>query len=106
MERKGRLNILEPWEHGTEKSIDVMIINRHNDQYLLKLSSPILINDLSFSYLMFKAKGESIDLLLSTNKGTFPIEIVYAKELEEENFPKFDIANFRSSFLFGEIILE
>jgi len=106
MERKGKLNILEPWEHGTEKSLDVAIIKRLKEQYLLHLSSPISIRDISYSYLLFKTTGEDIDLFLSRNQGTYPIEIVYTKDLSEESFSKFDIADFRSSFLFGEIILE
>lgn len=28
---KSKLNIIEPWEHGTEKSIDVDIIGKNNN---------------------------------------------------------------------------
>ncbi len=102
---KSKLNIIEPWEHGTEKSIDVDIIGKNNNQYFLKLNTPISIKDYEYHYLLFRLKGEEKSIDITEAKGVFPIEIVYKEELREDNFSTYQIDDFRSNFLLGEIVL-
>lgn len=107
MKRIGQLNILEPWEHGTSKSININIIAKEGTQYLLKLDTPFLIGSDLYSYFLFRLgeKHKNNDLFSSNIKGTFPIEIVYKKGIDKHNFAQFYIDDFRNSFLFGEILL-
>ena len=107
MKRLVQLNILEPWEHGTQKSIDINIINKEGNQYLMKLNSSISIGNNLYSYFLFRVaeRHKNNDLFSLRIKGTFPVEIVYKEDIDENNFTLFNIDDFRNNFLFGEIIL-
>lgn len=103
MHRAGKLNILEPWEHGTEKSIKINLIKKNGDNYLIQLEKPHKINGHDFHYFIIRPRGER-DLDISKLKGTYPVEMGYDKNLSMENFDKYNLELFRGNFLFAELI--
>lgn len=104
--RTGKLNIVEPWELGTEKAITVSIVDKHESDYLLYLPEPFLIKGKSINYLIGELREEKlVDLLSDEVHGTFALNMVYPNEITKENFTEYPIKNFRGNFLLGEIIL-
>ena len=101
MDIKGILNILAPWEFGTEKGVHVSIIGKKDNQFLLCFGAPYLINGNTYKFLLFR-RVNKIDML---DKGCIPIEMVYCSNLSKENFKDYDFKDFRDNFLFGELIL-
>ena len=104
--RTGKLSIIEPWELGTDKAIDVSIIDQYQAQYLISLSKPLLINSKKISYLIGELRLEkSIDLLSDNVRGVYSLNMVYSDNLNEHSFRANRIKDFRSSFLLAEISL-
>lgn len=103
MNKKGSLNIIEPWEHGTEESINVTFIEQNNDNYLLHLSNSHKIKDIDYSYFIVRFRDEEVNNI-SNLKGTYSLEMGYDKEINESTFEKYDLKDFRTNFLLGEVI--
>ena len=51
--RVGKLNIIEPWEFGTEKAIEVSVIDYDQGQYLFALSKPLSAKGKNINYLIY-----------------------------------------------------
>jgi|GEM_PF-2137488 len=105
--RVGKLNIIEPWEFGTEKAVHVSVVEKFEDQYLFSLAEPLLMKGLRTKYLIGELREEkSPDILSDKVKGTFALNMVFSDEINEKNFRNYLIKDFRGNFLLGEIILE
>ncbi len=104
--RSAKLNILEPWEFGTEKAIDVTIVDKNGTEYLFSLITPLPIRGKKIEYLIGQPRDEqSLDILSDKTSGTISLNMVYAEELNAENFGRYSMRNFRGNFLLGEIIV-
>ena len=101
------LNIIEPWEFGTDKAIDAILIDRNEGEYLLSLFQPRVFGEKQIRYLLLELrnKSSSVDLLNPKEKGVFPINLVFMSEIDPYNFKKYRITDFRANFLLGDIIL-
>jgi len=100
-----KLNIIEPWEYGTETAVHATIVKSDNEVFLLSLKVPIIIKGENAKYFVCKPIGiETNKLLSSQTEGTFPISMVFDKSLKDATteLPLFE--NYRSNFLSGEVI--
>lgn len=105
--RAGKLNIIEPWELGTDKAIETSIVDYHEGQYLFYLFKPLPIKGKSVSYLVgeLRDKEKSLDLFSDKIRGTVALNMVYSDEVDRQNFRNYRIKDFRGNFLSGEVIL-
>jgi hypothetical protein len=105
--KTAKLNIIEPWEFGTEKAIPASIVDKNENQYLLHLPEPLLINGKSINYLIGELRDQnSLDILSDKVHGTFALNMVYSSEVTKQNFRNHHIKRFRGNFLLGEIMFE
>jgi hypothetical protein len=100
-----KLNIIEPWELGTEKAIPASIIDEYEGQYLIYLPTPRLIKGKSISYFLAELRGsDKLGLPSDKMRGTVLFNMVYLDEINDRNFRRYRIEDFRGNFLLGEII--
>jgi hypothetical protein len=105
--RTGRLNIIEPWEFGTEKSIAASIVDKNEEQYLLYLPEPLWIKGKAINYLIGELRDKNLsDILSDKVHGTFALNMIYSNDVTIQNFRGYQIKDFRGNFLLGEIIFE
>ena len=104
--RMYKLNIIEPWEFGTDQAIDVDIVARNQGQCLILLSEPRMFGEMLTSYLIGELREDSsqINSLFSGLHGTFAMNLVFSDEISKHNFPNLSMKSFRANFLLGEII--
>lgn len=102
-----KLNILEPWEYGTLRPIDAVILAQNRCQYLIMLFEPRAFGEVNASHLMGELRDKSahIDLLLPGLQGAFAMNLVFSAGINEQNFPDLSIKDFRNNFLLGEIVV-
>lgn len=103
MNIKGNLNIIEPWEFGTEESVNITFINKNGDNYLIYLNDAHKINGEDFHYFIVRFK-DKIDKDISKLKGTYPLEMGFDEGINSNTFEKFSLDKFRGNFLLGEVI--
>ncbi|SRR5258706_8068682 len=105
--RIGKLNIIEPWEFGTEKAITASVVDEYEGQYLISILEPLAIKGNPIRYLIGEMTGEekSLDLFSNNAQGTLALNMVYSDEINEQNFKNHRISDFRGNFLLGEIKL-
>ena len=103
-----KLNILEPWEFGTEKGIEIKDFDKFNNHILLHIKNPYIIDNEPYNFLLAKMRGdEKINLLSSISfKKNIMLTIVYDKNIDDMNFINYNIKEFRNNFLLGELIIE
>lgn len=101
------LNIIEPWEKGTEKSIKSEIVDKNADYYLIRLLEEYKLKDKATKYLLgeLRDKKNEINLFDKSVRGTFLMNMVHHKNLNEDNFKDYDLEAFRSNFLMVELII-
>ncbi len=103
--RIGKLNIIEPWELGTEKAINVNIVDEYGGQYLIFLPDRLTANETRINYLIGEPREDkSLDLFSNDTQGTIPLNLVYSTEINAENFKNYRLEKFRGNFLLGEVI--
>jgi hypothetical protein len=100
----GTLNIIEPWELGTEKAISVSIVDEYQGQYLIFLSIPLSAKGKTIRYLIGEPRRENFDLFSDKFLGSCELSMIYSDEIDEQNFKTYHIKDFRQNFLLGEII--
>jgi len=100
----GKLNILEPWEFGTEKGINIKDIDKSKNQFLLYTEEPYVINNHKYEFFLAKPKGK-VNLFSVNKKDSILLEMVYDKNLSPENFTSYQIKDFRDNFFLGELKL-
>jgi len=100
----GKLQILEPWEFGTEKGINIKDIDKSKNQYLLYTEEPYIINNHEYKFFLAKSKNK-INLFSVAKKNSIILEMVYDKNLNPKNFIDYQIKDFRRNFLLGELKL-
>lgn len=106
--RECRLNIVEPWDIGTENPIGASIVDKVGDQYLLKLTEPRVMKGQSVRFLIAepRAKGDKIDFVSVKARGLYPVNMVYSSNITIENFKVTSLNDFRSNFAIGDILIE
>jgi hypothetical protein len=101
-----KLNMLEPWEYGTEKAIDASIVKQQGNVFLLRIDASIRIKEKSASYFVFEFQSEEKQKsFLNGIDGVYPISMVFDENINdpEQILPNF--ADYRGGFLSGELII-
>jgi hypothetical protein len=100
-----KLNILEPWESGTESAVRVTIIKETENQFLLFLEKPIQIKGQDAYYFICELqKKEDKNALTKKMKGVYPINMVFDQSINE-NSQLPPLSSYRANFLSGEIVV-
>lgn len=101
-----RVNIIDPWESGTDKSVDADIIKQNGNQFLLFIKTKINVKGNEAHYFICKLKSEIMrDPFKNNESGIYEISMVFDKGITNELQDLPDIENYRGSFLTGEIII-
>ncbi len=101
-----KLNIIEPWESGTDSAIDTTIINESGMQFLLFVETVIKVRGENAQYFVCELKNkEDQDSFKIRIKKNYPIHMVYDKDIHSKNHMLPDLKSYRSNFLSGEIII-
>jgi hypothetical protein len=99
-----KLNIIEPWEYGTDKAVDASIVGEENDQYLIQLSKPMKFKNSEARYFLATLRDKSLNGI--NKSGKYLLSMVYSEDINELNYKGYKISEFRSGFLIGEAILD
>lgn len=99
------LDIIEPWEKGTDKSIRAEIADRSGDSYLIRLIDNHEIDGKPILYLIGTIRGDesSVGLFDQSRSGSIVMNMVYDFDLRKDNFRDYDVGSFRSNFLLGQL---
>ena len=100
-----KLNILDPWEFGTESAVRASIIKETGKQFLLFLETPIRIEDQKAHYFICELqKQEDRNAFKKNIKGVYPITMVFDNSINE-NSELPPLSSYRSNFLSGELVV-
>ncbi|MEM6738223.1 MAG: hypothetical protein AAF620_19360 [Bacteroidota bacterium] len=99
-----KLNIIEPWEFGTDKGVTASIVGENNGQYLIRLSNPMKLQDNEAKYFLAELRDRHSNDNLN-KPGKYLLNMVYSQRINEINFKEHKISDFRSGLLVGEAIL-
>ncbi|MEO8174718.1 MAG: hypothetical protein ABI581_16600 [Sediminibacterium sp.] len=103
---KYKLNIIEPWDWGTEKAIDVSVLKKDGNVYLLHLNVFITIHNKEARYFIFEFRNQVDQIAFKQNlKGTYPIGMVFDESITAETTTFKSLKDYRANFLSGEIII-
>ena len=101
-----RVNIIEPWESGTDRSIDANIVKYTCDQFLLFTEKKINVKGNDAQYFICKLKSEKLRSPFNNKEsGIYEISMVFDKDITNELQELPDIENYRGNFLTGELII-
>ncbi len=101
-----RVNIIEPWESGTDKSVGADIVKQTGDQFLLFIEKKINVKGNDAQYFICKLKSEKLRNPFNNNEsGIYEISMVFDKDITNELQDLPDIENYRGNFLTGELII-
>jgi len=101
-----KLNIIDPWDYGTESAIDVTLIKKVAREFLLFLRTPIMFKNKKVQYFVCVLKRkEDEDKFNNGLKGTYPINMVFDENINCKDSGLQDFENYRGNFLYGEIII-
>jgi hypothetical protein len=100
-----KINIIEPWEAGTEKSIKGSIIKDTGKQFLLRLDKPIQFKGTDAQYFICEFRNDMDKASFKEEQtGNYPINMVFDKNITEySDLPS--LSAYRSNFLLGELVL-
>jgi hypothetical protein len=101
-----KLNILEPWESGTESAIDISVVKETEGEFLLFLHIPIKTEYGIAQYFVTRFKNEKDKTDFKKNvPGIYPVQMVFDKNITNENCNVPNLSSYRSNFLSGEIVI-
>ena len=55
-----KLNIIEPWEYGTERALDAVIVKEYDLEFLLFVHEPRKIKEATAHYFVYKLEEKSV----------------------------------------------
>ena len=101
-----KLNILDPWESGTEFSIKASIVKETEKEFLLSLEKPIQVKGQDAHYFICELKRqEDKNDLKKHIKGVYPINMVFDNSINEDSqLPP--LSSYRANFLSGELVIK
>ena len=101
-----KLNIIEPWESGTESAIEADLIKKNGIQFLLFVEKIIKVNNDNAQYFICELKNkENQNAFDNSVAGIYLIDMVFDKNIQNTDSELFDLGIYRSNFLLGEIII-
>jgi hypothetical protein len=100
-----KINIIEPWEYGTEKPISINNIDKLGSKYLFHLSEPYQINKKYYNFLIGRPKDFKINLFNIKKNQVIVLEIHFGENVSELNFYNLNFDDFRGNFLLGDFFL-
>jgi hypothetical protein len=101
-----KLNIIEPWESGTESTIDAVLLKKSNNQFLLFTNKIIKVRGQDAQYFVCKIKKEEDQNSFNNQKkGIYEIRMVFDKNIQNVDSELPDLSNYRGNFLSGELII-
>ena len=103
---KYKLNILEPWESGTESAINATIVKEIGPQFLLFVEIIIKVRGENAQYFVCKFENEENKKAFKNKfKGVYPIRMVFDKNIQGTESELPPLNSYRSNFISGEIII-
>jgi hypothetical protein len=101
-----RLNIIEPWESGTETAIDAVIVKGTAKLFLLRLETIVKFNSDDAQYFICQLQGkEAKGPLEDLKNGIYPISMVFDKHVKNDANALSELDDYRTNFLLGELII-
>ena len=101
---KYKLNIIEPWESGTESTIDATFIKENGVQFLLFVERIIKVRNENAQYFICELKNEEDKSAFNSHKkGVYPIRMVFDKNINSDAEELPPLSSYRANFLSGEI---
>lgn len=102
---KCKLNIIEPWESGTDKSIEANILKFTGKQFLLFVEKSVKVGSNNAHYFVCKFKNEKVNAKFKSNEcGTYEISMIFDINIQNAQQELPDIESYRANFLSGELI--
>ena len=103
---KLKLNIIEPWEYGTEHAIDATIVQENNSDFLLFINPPRQIEQDTVQYFVCTFRNSEDKIALKGHlQGVYPIQMVFDKSIKSNTDKIHSIKDYRSNFLSGELVI-
>lgn len=103
---KCKINIIEPWESGTDKAIEADILMYSGTQFLIFVEKTIKVNGVDAHYFICKLQVEnSGDVFEKKKSGMYKISMVFDKNINNVQQPLPNIDSYRGNFLIGELII-
>lgn len=104
---KVKLNIIEPWEYGTESPIDASVVKYNGLEFLLYLDFPRKIEQHNAQYFICKFKNDKDKISFKNKvKGSYIIEMVFDKQISSANDEIPAFGTYRGNFLSGELVIK
>ena len=101
-----KLNIIEPWESGTESAIEADLIKKNGIQFLLFVEKIIKVKGDNAQYFICELKNkENQNAFDNSVAGIYLIDMVFDKNIQNTDSELFDLGIYRSNFLLCEIII-
>jgi hypothetical protein len=101
---KYKLSILEPWESGTECAIEVSVVQETEEGFLLFSEIPIITEHGNAQYFNCALKNEEDRKQWKDKiKGTYPMRMVFDKNIKSAEGAIPNLKSYRSNFLSGEL---
>jgi hypothetical protein len=101
-----KLNIIEPWESGTESAINATIVKEVGEQFLLFIEIPIKFEGNDAQYFNCELRRSEVkDAFRSHIKGVYPINMVFDKNINNKDSELPLFSSYRGNFLSGELII-
>jgi hypothetical protein len=102
---KYKLNIIEPWESGTEKAIDATVFYKTEKYFLLFTEKIIKVRGLDAQWFVsWLRKEKDYAAFVNQEKGVYRIQMVFDKDIHNKDNEPVSF-KYRANFLSGEIII-
>lgn len=104
---KFKLNIIEPWESGTESAITANISRKAGNQFLLFVEKNIKVRDVDNAhYFVCKLKNDEDQKAFDNEEmGHYLINMVYDENIHEIESKISPLDSYRANFLLGELVI-
>jgi len=101
-----KLNIIDPWESGTESAINATIVKEMEEQFLLFIETPTKVYGKNAQYFICELRrSKDKDAFKNHIKGTYPINMVFDEKINNADYELPPYSSYRGNFLSGEIII-
>lgn len=102
---KCKINIIEPWESGTDRATEADIVKRTGIQFLIFIEKPIKVRGAEAHYFICKLQDENCAIEFNKGeRGIYKITMVFDKNVKNVQNPLPNIESYRGNFLSGELI--
>lgn len=101
-----KVNILEPWESGTQSSVDATLVKKDSESFLIFLKDPVKVKKQNAQFFICELKDKKTEIaFVNKMNGVYPINMVFDKNIntKDSRLPPLNV--YRDNFLLGEIVI-